>query len=457
MINNTTERTPRQVVEELNKYIVGQYDAKKSVALALRSRWRRLQLPEEKAAEIYPKNILMIGPTGVGKTEIARRLAKMTDAPFIKVEASKFTEVGYVGRDVESMIRDLVEVAVNHLRSRRQEECEEEAKAAAEERLLNLLLPAPAVMYSTLQETGGTPPDQPPSHMQATREKLRAMLKDGQLEDREIELDLPERSVMVQGFIPGAGMEEIQSNLQEMLDKMVPSRKRKQSMKISDARPHLIQEELDRLVDEESLIEQALTRAEEAGIIFLDEMDKIIGNGGGSGPDVSREGVQRDILPIVEGSTVKTKYGLVNTDHILFIGAGAFYGASPSDLIPELQGRFPIRVELDSLGKDEFVQILKEPENSLTKQYKALLETEGILIDFEDSSIEVMAEMAAEINDKTDNIGARRLHTIIEKVLEEISFVCPETPGKRYQIDDKLVRERLSEIVKDQDLSRYIL
>jgi ATP-dependent HslUV protease ATP-binding subunit HslU len=356
------------------------------------------------------------------------------------------------------MIRDLAEVSVNHLRSRRQEECEEEAKKAAEERLLNLLLPAPPMMYSTLQETVQEAPSSSSSHMQATREKLRAMLVDGQLEDREIELDLPERSVMVQGFIPGAGMEEIQSNLQEMLDKMVPSRKRKQTMKISDARPHLIQEELDRLVDEESLIEQALTRAEEAGIIFLDEMDKIIGgNDGGSGPDVSREGVQRDILPIVEGSTVKTKYGLVNTDHILFIGAGAFYGSSPSDLIPELQGRFPIRVELDSLGKEEFVQILKEPENSLTKQYKALLETEGILIDFEDSAIETMAEMAAEINDKTDNIGARRLHTIIEKVLEEISFICPETPGQRYSIDADLVQERLSEIVKDQDLSRYIL
>ncbi len=456
-MNTHTEKTPRQVVEELNKYIVGQHDAKKAVALALRSRWRRLQLPEEKAAEIYPKNILMIGPTGVGKTEIARRLAKMTDAPFIKVEASKFTEVGYVGRDVESMIRDLVEVSVNHMRSRRQEECEEEAKRAAEEHLLNLLLPSPPLVYSTLQETPGTPPAQPASHMQATREKLRTMLQSGQLEDREIEVELPERSVMVQGFIPGAGMEEIQSNLQEMLDKMVPSRKRKQTMKICDARPHLIQEELARLVDEESLVEQALTRAEEAGIIFLDEMDKIIGNGEGAGPDVSREGVQRDILPIVEGSTVKTKYGLVNTDHILFIGAGAFYGASPSDLIPELQGRFPIRVELDSLGKEEFVQILKEPENSLTKQYKALLETEGVLISFEDSAIEVMAEMAAEINEKTDNIGARRLHTIIEKVLEEISFVCPETPGKCYRIDDKLVRERLSDIVKDQDLSRYIL
>lgn len=453
------ERTPREIVEELNKFIVGQYDAKKAVALALRTRWRRLRLSDEERAEVYPKNILMIGPTGVGKTEIARRLAKLTDAPFVKVEASKFTEVGYVGRDVESMIRDLVEVAINQMRSRRQEEVHAEAETQVEERILNLLLPQPQphAGYATLHEVEAPHAPESAPAMQATREKLRAMLREGQLEDREIEVEIPERTMMVQGFVPGAGMEEIQSSLQEMLDKMVPPRKRRQTMRIREARPHLLQEELDRMVDDDSLVEHALLWVEQSGIIFLDEMDKIISNGQGSGPDVSREGVQRDILPVVEGSTVKTKHGFVNTDHILFIGAGAFYGTSPSDLIPELQGRFPIRVELDSLGKEEFVQILKEPENSLTKQYKALLETEGVQVEFDDTAIEEMAGMAAEINEKTDNIGARRLHTILEKVLEDISFVCPETPGKRYTIDGNLVRERLSEIVQDQDLSRYIL
>ncbi|MCA9439933.1 MAG: ATP-dependent protease ATPase subunit HslU [Candidatus Omnitrophica bacterium] len=451
------EKTPREVVEELNKYIVGQYDAKKAVALALRSRWRRLQLSDEERTEIYPKNILMIGPTGVGKTEIARRLAKMTDAPFIKVEASKFTEVGYVGRDVESMIRDLVEVSVNNLRARRQEEHEEEAMRQAEERILDLLLPSSPVAYSTITEINQESPTPPPGPIESTREKLRKMLEEGDLEDREIEIDVPERNMMIQGFIPGAGMEEIQSNLQEMLDKMVPSRKKKQLMKVHEARPHLVQDELERLIDEESVIDQALSIVEESGIVFLDELDKVIGDDGGSGPDVSREGVQRDILPLVEGSTVNTKYGMIRTDHILFIGAGAFYGTSPSDLIPELQGRFPIRVELDSLGKEEFIKILREPENSLTKQYKALLETEGVVIEFDDSAIEVMADMAAQINEKTDNIGARRLHTIIEKVVEEISFTCPETPGQKYTIDGKLVNERLEGIVEDQDLSKYIL
>ncbi|MCG3196993.1 MAG: ATP-dependent protease ATPase subunit HslU [bacterium] len=456
-MQTNVEKTPREIVEELNKFIVGQFEAKKAVALALRTRWRRLRLSDEQRAEVYPKNILMIGPTGVGKTEIARRLAKLTDAPFVKVEASKFTEVGYVGRDVESMIRDLVEVAINQMRSRRQEEVHSDAEAQVEERLLNLLLPAPQPGYATLHEVEAHSGGSSAPAMQSTREKLRGMLREGQLEDREIEVEIPERTMMVQGFVPGVGMEEIQSSLQEMLDKMVPPRKRRQTMRIREARPHLLQEELDRMVDDDSLVEHALQWVEESGIIFLDEMDKIISNGQGSGPDVSREGVQRDILPVVEGSTVKTKYGFVNTDHILFIGAGAFYGTSPSDLIPELQGRFPIRVELDSLGKEEFVLILKEPENSLTKQYKALLETEGVQVEFDDSAIEEMAGMAAEINEKTDNIGARRLHTILEKVLEDISFVCPETPGKRYTIDGNLVRERLSEIVQDQDLSRYIL
>jgi ATP-dependent HslUV protease ATP-binding subunit HslU len=450
-----TEKTPREIVEHLNKNIVGQYEAKKAVAIALRNRWRRLQLSDHERAEIYPKNILMIGPTGVGKTEIARRLAKMTDAPFIKVEASKFTEVGYVGRDVESMIRDLVEVSINQLRSKRQEECEEEAVNRADERILDLLLPARTGVYTTALEATGT--DQPHSHLKETREKLREMLEAGELEDREIEVEIPERNIMVQGFIPGAGMEELQNNLQEMLDKMVPSRKKKHLLKVSEARPHLIQEELDRLVDEESIVEQALSKVEESGIVFLDELDKVIGNDQGSGPDVSREGVQRDILPLVEGSTVNTKYGMIKTDFILFIGAGAFYGTTPSDLIPELQGRFPIRVELDSLGKEDFIQILKEPENSLTKQYKSLLETEKIVIEFTDSAIEVMADMAAQINDKTDNIGARRLHTIIEKVVEEISFTCPESPGAKFVVDDNMVRERLENIVEDQDLSKYIL
>jgi len=450
-----TERTPREIVEELNKYIIGQYDAKKAVALALRTRWRRLQLSEEDQAEIYPKNILMMGPTGVGKTEIARRLARMTDAAFVKVEASKFTEVGYVGRDVEAIVRDLVEMSVNQMRSRRQEECESEAIRLAEERILDELLPSPPPgAYPTIVEADASATS---SDNNTTREKLRKMLQDGQLEDREIDIEVAERSMMVQGFMPGVGMEEIQSNLQEMLDKMVPPRKKSQTAKIKDARPHIIQDELERLVDEEGVIEQALLRVEQSGIVFLDEMDKIIGNEGGAGPDVSREGVQRDILPLVEGCTVNTKYGMVKTDHVLFIGAGAFHGTSPSDLIPELQGRFPIRVELDSLGKEEFIQILTEPENSLTKQYKALLETEGIVVDFDASAVETMADMAATINEKTDNIGARRLHTIIEKVLEEISFTCPETPGKKFTIDADLVTKSLEEIVQDQDLSRYIL
>jgi len=453
---NGTEKTPREIVEHLNKNIVGQYEAKKAVALALRNRWRRLQLPEKVRAEIYPKNILMIGPTGVGKTEIARRLAMMTEAPFVKVEASKFTEVGYVGRDVESMIRDLVEVAINQLRSQRQEECEEEAAARAEDRILDMLLPAPPMNYSTALESTGNIAELPSQHRE-TREKLRAMLKNGELEDRDIEIEIPERNVMIQGFIPGAGMEELQTNLQDMLDKMVPPRKKKQLLKVSEARPHLFHEELEHLVDDESLVDQALSKVQEAGIVFLDELDKVIGNGGGAGPDVSREGVQRDILPLVEGSTVNTKYGMVQTDHILFIGVGAFYGTSPSDLVPELQRRFPIRVELDSLGKEDFIQILKEPENSLTKQYKSLLETEQVVVEFEDSAIETMADMAARINEKTDNIGARRLHTIIEKVIEEISFNCPEEPGKKYVITSELVKGSLQDIVEDQDLSKYIL
>lgn len=450
--------TPKQVVEELDKYIVGQEDAKRAVAIALRNRARRMMLDEEMQEDVYPKNIIMIGPTGVGKTEIARRLAKLVDAPFIKVEATKFTEVGYVGRDVESMIRDLVEMSVNQGKAKQMEECQTVGEKAAEERILDLLVPPniPRTYSDPSQETDDRQSQE--LRLMATRERFREMLREGKLEDRMIELDVKERTshVMV-GFPQGAGLEEMGLDLKEMIDKMIPNKKQRKKMKISEARPLLIQEEIDRLLDMDQIVKDAVNRVEQAGIVFLDEIDKIIGKDSGSGPDVSRSGVQRDILPLVEGSTVFTKYGMVETDHILFIAAGAFHGSSPADLIPELQGRFPIRVELDDLDEEDFRRILSEPRNSLLRQYAALLATEGVTVEFTEDGIEEMAKLAAEINEETENIGARRLHTIMETILSDISFDAPNLHGQTIRIDQKYVKEKLSDIVEDKDLSRYIL
>jgi ATP-dependent HslUV protease ATP-binding subunit HslU len=436
--------TPREVVSELDRYIIGQDKAKRAVAIALRNRWRRRQVPENLREEITPKNILLIGPTGVGKTEIARRLARLARAPFVKVEASKFTEVGYVGRDVESMIRDLVRVAISMVQEEEEARVAIQAEEAAEERILELLLPR-----------RGTSPEQPDD----TREKLRQMLRAGALDERTVEVE-----ISIQGAKPsveiftGQGMEEMGIQIQEMLGNFLPKRERKKTVTIPEALQILKEQEAGRLVDQEKVTEMALERAQNDGIIFVDEIDKIAARDGGArGPDVSREGVQRDILPIVEGSTVHTKYGMVKTDHVLFIAAGAFHMSKPSDLIPELQGRFPIRVELDSLGKDDFIQILTEPQNCLTRQYVAIMGTEGVELEFASDSIEEMADMAVRVNDKTENIGARRLHTIIEKVLEEMSFQAPDLEASRLTIDRAYVQERLSDIVADSDVSRYIL
>ncbi len=449
--------TPKEIVHELDKYIIGQEEAKKAVAIALRNRVRRRALSEDLQEEVYPKNIIMIGPTGVGKTEIARRLARLVNAPFIKVEASKFTEVGYVGRDVESIIRDLTEMSVTQERSKRTEECKGLAEKAVEERLLDLLVPPNyGRTYHSTEETAQT--DEAQRH-QATRERFRAMLREGKLEDRTVEPEVSDRSgnVMV-GMPQGAGFEEMGIDLKDMLDKMMPSKKKRKKMKVSEARPLLLQEEADRLIDMDQIAKDALERVQESGIVFLDEIDKIVSReGGGSGPDVSRSGVQRDILPMVEGSTVFTKYGMVKTDHILFIAAGAFHGTSPSDLIPELQGRFPIRVELDDLDEDDFKRILTEPQNSLPRQYSALLETEGLSIEFSEESIDELAKIAAQVNRETENIGARRLQTILEALLDEISFEAPEKKGARLVLDRKFVQEKLGDIVEDTDLSRYIL
>ena len=447
--------TPRQIVAELDKYVIGQHRAKRAVAIALRNRMRRQKLPQELAEEVAPKNILMIGPTGVGKTEVARRLARLAQSPFIKVEASKFTEVGYVGRDVESMVRDLVELAVDMVREERIVEVREKARSNAEERLLDLLLP-PIQPAST---TPGEIPD-PQAAREAssrTREKFRAQLRAGRLDNRVVEVDVREKSFPSFEIIAGSSVEEIDVNMKDMLPGLFQGRSRKRRMKVPEAAEHLTQEEEQKLVDMESVGRGAVERVEQAGIIFVDEIDKIAGREGVQGPDVSREGVQRDILPIVEGTTVNTKHGMVRTDHILFIAAGAFHLSKPSDLIPELQGRFPIRVELEALGTEDFIRILTEPKSALVTQYTALLATEGLNLQFDDGAIRKIAEFANLVNDRSENIGARRLHTVMEKLLDEISFEAPDMTEPRVLIDAAYVDRMLSDIVKNEDLSRYIL
>jgi ATP-dependent HslUV protease ATP-binding subunit HslU len=447
------ELTPREIVRELDKYVIGQAGAKRAVAIALRNRIRRQKLPPEMAEEVMPKNIIMIGPTGVGKTEIARRLAKLANSPFLKVEASKFTEVGYVGRDVESMIRDLVEISIDMVRNEKLEEVTDKAEANAEERILELLLPVPPAPTAGTDESSRTTMEQ----WNRTREKLRAQLHDGKLDERTVEIEVKERNFPAFEIISNQGIEEMDINIKDILPGFFGQRTKKRKMKVVEALEYLIQEEEQKLVDMDQVTRLAVERVENSGIIFLDEIDKIAGRESGHGPDVSREGVQRDILPIVEGTTVNTRYGFVRTDHILFIAAGAFHVAKPADLIPELQGRFPIRVELDSLTVDDFVRILTEPQNALIKQYVALLETEGIKLTFLNDAVQEIARFAATVNESTENIGARRLHTIMEKLLDEISFEGPDLKKKSIQIDAAYVQKMLAEIVKDQDLSRYIL
>jgi len=443
--------TPRQIVEELDRFIVGQNEAKKAVAIALRNRWRRQQLPDDIRDEVLPKNIVMIGPTGVGKTEIARRLARLADAPFVKVEASKFTEVGYVGRDVESIIRDLTEFAIKMVKDEHIKNVQKKARSLAEERILDLLLPTPKMLKGSL----GTPEKEPEGSSE-TREKLRAQLREGKFDDKYVDIETKEK-VMPLGVISNVGMEELEINLKEMLGNFFPDRPKRKKVKVGDAFVILSQEEANKLLDMDRITREAISRTEQNGIVFIDEIDKIAGKGSSQGPDVSREGVQRDLLPIVEGSTVNTKHGPVKTDHILFIAAGAFHVAKPSDMIPELQGRFPIRVELSPLEKEDFLRILTEPSNALTKQYSALMHTEGIELEFSDDSLDEIATIAAMVNEKTENIGARRLHTVLEKLLEDISFEAPEKKNGRLVIDREYVRGKLANIVKDEDLSRYIL
>jgi len=464
------ELTPRQIVAELDTYVVAQDAAKKAVAIALRNRWRRQQVADDLRDEIMPNNIIMIGPTGVGKTEIARRLARLAGAPFIKVEASKFTEVGYVGRDVESMVRDLADIAVNMVRTEREDDVQEMAEERVEERLLDLLLPAtdekPKAPSGFVVSPRGDAVDQRPGEekeeeerreerRQRTREKLRALLRDGKLESKEIEIEVTQSSLPVVEF---PGMEGMDYNVTEMLQDMLPKRSKRRAVTVSEARRVLLSDELDKLIDMDDVVNEALDRVEQMGIIFLDEIDKIaMERGGVGGPDVSRGGVQRDLLPIVEGSNVQTKYGMVRTDHILFIAAGAFHTAKPADLIPELQGRFPIRVELSPLNEKDFVRILTEPKNALLTQYRALIETEGASLEFKDAGVAEIARIAADVNQRMENIGARRLHTVLTTLLEDIMFDLPELGTDRIAVDEALVRERLAKVVKDEDLRRYIL
>ncbi|MCZ6624839.1 MAG: ATP-dependent protease ATPase subunit HslU [Deltaproteobacteria bacterium] len=442
--------TPREVVSELDRYIVGQRDAKRAVAIALRNRWRRQLVPEDLRDEIAPKNIIMIGPTGVGKTEISRRLAKLAQAPFIKVEASKFTEVGYVGRDVESIVRDLADLAVNTVKEEERQKVEIKAKEVAEERILDLLLPP--VQASKPETDAGEA-----ARIQGTREKLKKMLREGKLDDRFVDIEMTQTVMPMIEVLTPQGMEGMEFNLREMFSNLIPKRTKRKTVKIPEAMEILAQEEAGKLIDMDKVISEATRRVEQSGIVFLDEIDKIAGRESSHGPDVSREGVQRDLLPLVEGSTVNTKYGMVKTDHILFIASGAFHSTKPSDLIPEFQGRFPIRVELSSLGKDDFVRILTEPKNALIKQYTALLETEGVHLSFREDAIVEISQIAAQVNERAENIGARRLHTIMEKLLDEISFGAPEMQGKEFIIDAHYVRSCLNPILEDEDLSRYIL
>jgi len=460
--------TPREIVAELDKYVIGQKNAKRSVAVALRNRWRRQRVEKDLRDEIAPKNIIMIGPTGVGKTEIARRLSKLAQSPFLKIEASKFTEVGYVGRDVESMVRDLTELAVNMVRAEEMEKVMVKAREMAEERMLDLLLPpprrgspepAPKETSPEAAEAGASPELALANSAKSspTRERLRKMLREGKLDNRMVDLELTQRQIPVVEIFSNAGMEDIDFNLKEMFSSLLPKKTKRRRVKVPEGLELLAEEESQKLVDMDRVSSLAVEKVEQAGIIFLDEIDKIAGRESTHGPDVSREGVQRDLLPIVEGTTVNTRYGMVKTDHILFIAAGAFHVSKPSDLIPELQGRFPIRVELESLTQADFVRILTEPKNALLKQYKALLETEGIVLSFTEDAVAEIAEIASLVNQRMENIGARRLHTVLERLLDEISFDAPDRREKKIAVDAGYVRKKLVEIIQDQDLSRYIL